>query len=188
MSQGPPHPGEDSVSSTAAILALEARAGDHDAFARLLEGVLAPAYGLAFAMLGSRPAAEDAVQEASLRAWRKLDRLHDNLPVRPWFLAIVANECRSIRRNRWWRVTLLPGWGEVAGHSDDHEGDLDLRRAVSSLSHQDRLVLVLRFYVDLGIVDTATLMGVTPDAVKARTHRAIARLRGALTARGGSGK
>lgn len=175
------------MSSTALGL-VAARAGDQDAFARLLQGVLASAYRLAFAMLGSRASAEDAVQEASLKAWRKLDRLNDNLPLRPWFLAIVANECRSLRRARWWRVIPLPGPGEPIDYPDDHEGNLDLRRAVSSLSREDRLVLVLRYYLDLSVADTAALMRVSPDAVKARTHRAVARLRGSLAAQGGFGK
>jgi RNA polymerase sigma-70 factor, ECF subfamily len=51
-------------------------------------------------MLHDAPAAEDAVQEASLIAWRKLGRLQDQSRLRAWFLGIVANECRNARRRR----------------------------------------------------------------------------------------
>ena len=55
-------------------------------------------------MLKDRNAAEDAVQEAALKSWRRLDRFRYGADLRPWFLAIVANECRSTRRSRWFQV------------------------------------------------------------------------------------
>src|SRR5437588_3994000 len=82
-----------------------AASGDPDAFALLLEPLLNPAYRLAAVMLADRSAAEDAVQEASIKAWRKLGQLRgDASSLRPWFLSIVANECRMVRRQRWWSV------------------------------------------------------------------------------------
>src|SRR5258705_7168894 len=82
-----------------------ALAGDGHAFGKLLGPVLDPAFRLAMTMLKDRTAAEDAVQEAAFKAWRKLDRFRAGSEMRPWFLAIVANECRSTRRSRWWQVT-----------------------------------------------------------------------------------
>src|ERR1051326_3953546 len=81
-----------------------ARAGDGRAFEELLAPVVDPAFRLAVTILGDRTAAEDAVQEAALKAWRALDRVRPDAELRPWFLTIVANECRSLRRSRWWRV------------------------------------------------------------------------------------
>src|SRR5262249_58079603 len=71
------------------------------AFTAQLEVVLDPAHRLATVMLGDRTAAEDAVQEAALKAWRKYGQLKGGAETfRAWFLSIVANECRLARRGR----------------------------------------------------------------------------------------
>src|SRR5437899_8891576 len=88
--------------------------GDAHSFATLLEPLLDPAYRLAAVMLGDRSAAEDAVQEASIKAWRKLRQPRgDGHSLRAWFLSIGANECRTARRSRWFSVIKpadLPAW------------------------------------------------------------------------------
>src|SRR2546423_6661679 len=82
--------------------------GDADSFSVLIEPLLDPAYRLAAVMLNDRPAAEDAVQEASVKAWRKLRQLRGDVgSLRAWFLSIVANECRMAQRKRWWAVVKL---------------------------------------------------------------------------------
>src|SRR6202165_5320397 len=81
-----------------------AKGGDEAAFTSLLRPLLEPAYRLAAGMLQDRQLAEDAVQEAAVKAWRKLDQLREGTEMRPWFLGIVANECRTTRRGRWWGV------------------------------------------------------------------------------------
>src|SRR5207237_8759667 len=79
--------------------------GDANASASRSGALLGPAYRLAAAMLSDRAAAEDAAQEASIRAWRKLRQLRGEVgSLRAWFLSIVANECRMTRRQRWWGV------------------------------------------------------------------------------------
>ena len=89
-------------------LILSATAGDADSFAALIEPLLDPAYRLAAVMLADRSSAEDAVQEASIKAWHKLGQLRGDLKsLRPWFLSIVANECRMAKRQRWWSVLKL---------------------------------------------------------------------------------
>src|SRR5438132_475274 len=67
-------------------------------FADLLKPPIEPGFRLALAMLHDAQAAEDAVQEASFTAWRKLGRMHDQGRLRPWFLGVVANKCRNARR------------------------------------------------------------------------------------------
>src|ERR1051326_9386866 len=84
-------------------------AGDAASFSLLIEPLLDPAYRLAAVMLADRTAAEDAVQEAAVKAWRKLRQFRgDASALRPWFLSIVANECRMLRRGRWWSVLKFP--------------------------------------------------------------------------------
>src|SRR5207245_10311190 len=71
-----------------------ARSGDQVSFERLIEPHIAVGYRLAAAMLSDAGHAEDAVQDATLRAWRSIGQLRSSTHVRGWFLAIVANRSR----------------------------------------------------------------------------------------------
>jgi RNA polymerase sigma-70 factor, ECF subfamily len=159
-----------------------ATAGDADSFAALIEPLLDPAYRLAAVMLADRPAAEDAVQEASIKAWRKLRQLRGDVKsLRPWFLSIVANECRMARRQRWWSVLKLaemPAWSSGA---PEQGGSSDLHQALLKLSPEERLPLVLHFYLDLPVDEVAQALRVSPSAAKSRIYRAARRLRSDLT-------
>jgi RNA polymerase sigma-70 factor (ECF subfamily) len=154
--------------------------GDAESFSRLIEPLLDPAYRLAAVMLADRSAAEDAVQEASIKAWRRLKQLRgDATSLRPWFLSIVANECRMYRRTRWWNVIKL---AEVRGpETDARESHTDLHRALLRLSPDERMPLVLHFYLDLPLDEVAKALGVSASAAKSRIYRAAKRLRGDLT-------
>lgn len=157
-----------------------ARRGGADAFAALIEPLLDPAYRLAAVMLGDRGAAEDAVQEASLKAWRKLGGLKGGSEsLRAWFLSIVANECRMTRRRRWWSVIRLPEIPQAERRVGS--GDSDLHRALAQMSPEERVPLVLHFYLDLPLVEVAKTLGVSESAAKSRIYRAAKRLRASLT-------
>ncbi|HKA12981.1 MAG TPA: sigma factor, partial [Candidatus Dormibacteraeota bacterium] len=83
----------------------EAREGARLAFETLIQPLISPAYRLALVMVRDPSQAEDCVQEAALRAWRARAQLRGGAEgLRPWFLAIVANECRNWLRGRWIRV------------------------------------------------------------------------------------
>lgn len=155
-------------------------AGDPESFSRLIEPLLDQAYRLAAVMLNDRAAAEDAVQEASIKAWRKVRQLRgDASSLRPWFLSIVANECRMARRTRWWSVIKL---ADVATAPADHrESHSDLHRALLRLKPDERLPLVLHFYLDLPLEEIARILGITPSAAKSRVYRTAKRLRADLT-------
>jgi RNA polymerase sigma factor (sigma-70 family) len=156
--------------------------GDVAAFVRILDPLWDPAYRLAFAMLGDRDAAEDAVQDAALNAWRGVSRLRRSTPsLRPWFFTIVANQCRSTRRAPWWRVIRLPNLPDRSGHSAAGDDDrLDLESALRALNDQQRLVLALHYYLDLPIDEVAATLGVSKSAAKSRVIRAVRALRPAL--------
>jgi RNA polymerase sigma-70 factor (ECF subfamily) len=129
-------------------------------------------------MLADRAAAEDAVQEASIKAWRKLRQLRgDRRSLRPWFLSIVANECRMMRRGRWWSVVRMP---EIRRDYQAEEAGPDLRRALLRLSPAERLPLILHFYLDLSLEEIAKTMGVSQPAAKSRIYRAARKLRADL--------
>ena len=162
-------------------LMANAVAGDADSFAALIEPLLDPAYRLAAVMLADRSSAEDAVQEASIKAWRKLRQLRgDVTSLRPWFLSIVANECRMTRRQRWWSVLKLAELPPPES-SPEQSATSDLQRALLKLSLEDRLPLVLHFYLDLPLDEVARAMRVSPAAAKSRIYRAAKRLRSDLT-------
>ena len=153
---------------------------DAEAFSQLLEPLLGQAYRLAAVMLNDRAAAEDVVQEASVKAWRKLRQLRgDATSLRPWFLSIVANECRMARRTRWWSVLKV---GDIRdARPQDREPETDLHQALLRLSPDERLPLVLHFYLDLPLDELARTLGVGPSAAKSRVYRAVKRLRADLT-------
>jgi|SRR6266850_2273561 len=149
-------------------------------FADLLTPLIEPGFRLALAMLHDAQAAEDAVQEASFTAWRKLDRMRDPGRLRPWFLGVVANQCRNARRRKWVADVSLGLPERLSVVSDEEERSLrgaDLRRAVARLRHQDRLVVVLYFYLDMPLEDIAAVAGSSVGAMRARLYRSIRKLR-----------
>jgi len=162
------------------VTALGAVAGTEadQTFADLVLPLVPAAHRLAFGMLQNPHECEDAVQEATFKAWRALPRLRDESNLRAWFLKIVANECRQRRRNRWWSIVKFASRDEeptpVAG---DHEAAMDMRRAVSRLPVEMRLAIVLRYYMDLPFDEVGRVLGVSGPAAKARVHRALVRLR-----------
>jgi RNA polymerase sigma-70 factor, ECF subfamily len=158
-------------------------AGDHVAFEQVVEPLLHPGYDLAYAVLRDRQLAEDAVQEAAVRAWRAFGSLRDEGSARSWFLKIVLNQCRATMRTRWWRSHLLSD--RVEGHQPGHdtfaELRVDLERAVRVLSRDQRAVLFLAYQLDLPQEEIAGVLGVRLGTVKSRLHRAVARLRTELS-------
>lgn len=145
-----------------------------------LVGVLIdPAFRLACAMLHDEQAAEDAVQEAAIIAWRKFKKVDDLGRVRAWFLSIVANECRNARRRGWRsRVRLgLPSHLSEASNDERIVRHADLRHALLQLAHMDRLVVVLYYYFDMPLDEIASVARISRSAARNRLYRAVRRLR-----------
>lgn len=137
-----------------------------------------PGYRLAVAMLRDPEEAHDAVQEATVKAWRALDRLRDSGQSRAWFLAIVANHCRSTMRQRSWRVLRFAYRDTVrAGPEDPTIQTLDIDNAMKNLSPDDRGILHLHYFLDLPIEEVAVVLGISAGAAKTRIYRAAHRLR-----------
>jgi RNA polymerase sigma factor (sigma-70 family) len=148
-----------------------------------LQPLLGVALRLATAMRLERNDAEDAVQEAALRAWRRRENRHPGTDLRPWFLAIVANQCRETRRARWASVLRLADPpNQTAVVAADTADSLDMSTALRRLPHDIRLAVVLRYYLDLSFEEVASTSGCTVEAARSRVRRGLAALAGTFTA------
>jgi len=158
-----------------------ARNGDREAFDELVGVHLEAGYRVALAILRDPDEARDCVQEAAFKAWRRLGQLRDGRAARPWFLTIVANQCRSIRRGRWWSIVRLPSFDRAGAdfETSSVEG-ADLQRGLARLSAEDRLPLFLHFYLDLPLEEVGTVLGLTAAGAKTRVYRAARKLRPGL--------
>jgi len=162
-------------------LIARAKAGDRAAYERLLSPATRSATRLAFAMLRDRSEAEDVFQESALRAWRRLRNLREGSRFEPWFIGIVANQCREVRRARWWQLVRLPDVDRLDSLDEAAwlEGE-DLRRAIARLPHDQRVTVLLHIQLDMPPTDVAAALGLKPTGVKTRINRALKRLRPSL--------
>jgi RNA polymerase sigma-70 factor (ECF subfamily) len=160
-----------------------AKAGDRVAFADLLQPEYTSALRLACGLLLDVDEAEDAVQEASFAAWRRIDNLREGSSLRPWFLGIVANQCRGMKRSRWWSVIKAEPPDSEAPAAD-LAAAIDLRRALRRIGHEERLVLVLRYYLDMPFGEIATTLGISPKGARSRVERAVHHLRPMMRVQG----
>lgn len=152
---------------------------DSDEFINAIEPLIPIAHRLAYGMLRSRDEATDVVQDAILNAWRHRSSLREDSEIRPWFLAVVANQCRQAVRGRWWSVIRRPDLSSVSRAEGGIEIDdvHSLRQGLLKLPDRDRLVLVLRYYLDLSFADLGSTLRISPQAARVRVHRALSRLR-----------
>ena len=174
------------VSQATLTLVQAAKRGDESAFEMLLEPLWDPAYRLANGMLHDHHAAEDIVQESALKAWRKISQLREGSEMRPWFLTIVANECRSTMRSHWWSVVTAVFLDTRTESPDDAvlEG-IELRRALRRMTESQRLTLVLHFYLDLPLDEMAAVLGTSLHAAESRLVRATQELKRRMEAERG---
>jgi len=174
------------VQQASVTLVQAAKEGDESAFELLLEPLLDQGYRLACAMLHDHSAAEDAVQDASFKAWQKVGQLREGSDMRPWFLAIVANQCRSLRRTRWWSVLRVdtPEGASAAPEDSVLEG-IELRKALRSMDEGKRLILVLHWYLDLPLEEIAAVTGTSVHAAESRLLRATQELKRRMEAHRG---
>lgn len=166
----------------------------HRRFEALVLPHLDAAYNLARWLLRSEQAAEDAVQEASMRAFRSIEHLRGT-DARPWLLGIVRNTCFTmLERARsgpqfvdFDDAEFEAAIGEAPGHAADPEAQLQRRRtgvlidaAIRALSPPLREVIVLREFEDLEYAQIATITAVPIGTVMSRLSRAREKLREAL--------
>lgn len=176
-----------------AELVSRARRGDDAAFGALVDAFAEVAFRTAHLVTGNAAEAEDAAQEAFVKAYRALDRFREGSPFRPWLLRIVGNTARNRRRTAGRQLGLrlrAQAQAPSAASGPSPEADLlrDERRrtllaAVNALPPHDRLVIGARYFLELPEAEIAALAGVAPGTVKSRLFRARRRLADAIGGR-----
>lgn len=168
-------------------LAEKAQAGDLDAYGRLLRRYQPVAQRSAFFITGNREDAEDAVQDAFVKAWDALGGFDAKRPFRPWLLRIVSNAAYDRRRASGRRVRLTL---RAATESRDERyepsperqviTDEQLRRVVEEINRlpeMDQVILSHRYFLEMTTAEIAEILGSPPGTVRSRLARTTQRLR-----------
>ena len=162
-----------------------ARRGDREAFSVLAGHAVDRLYGIARLILRDTELAEDATQDALVRAWRDLPTLRDVERFDAWLYRLIVRACADIGRNRRrWRaeVTLL----QVEPAESDRTSELadrdQLERGLARLSDAQRTILTLAYYLGLSLRETADALDIPVGTAKSRLHYAIEALRAAIAA------
>jgi RNA polymerase sigma-70 factor, ECF subfamily len=155
------------------------------------------AFRTAYLITGDALEAEDAAQEAFVKAYRSLGRFRTGAPFRPWLLAIVANEARNrrkaIRRRRELALRAAQeGAPETAPTSPEAailaaERREQLLRVLGGLREEERMVVAYRYFLGLSEEETAAALGCARGTVKSRLSRALGRLREKVRKEGDAG-
>jgi RNA polymerase sigma-70 factor (ECF subfamily) len=174
-------------------LVTQAKAGDQQAYAELLARHQAVAFRAAYLIAGSAAEAEDATQEACVKAWLALERFRAGAPFRPWLVRIAINEARNRRRAAGRRAGLMlrlnpapaesvavPSAESVALEGEERARLVD---AVARLREDDQLIVAARYFLGLSEAETAIALKLRRGTVKSRLSRALGRLQAELEAR-----
>ena len=166
-------------------LVARAREGEEAAFNRLAAGEIDRLYAIAYRILGRQDAAEDAVQDALVAAWRDLPRLREVEAFAGWLTRVLVHTCyREARRGR--RLVTVGWTGAREPVQDDRTASLadrdELDRAFRQLSAEHRAVLVVTHYLGMSGREAADALGVPAGTVKSRLHHATRALRAAMAA------
>lgn len=124
-------------------------------------------------------AAEDAVQETFLKAYRQMDAFRGDSHVKTWLIRIAVNQCRDMRRNAWYRLTewhtsidQMP----LASKTPDVD-NMALQTAILKLRPKYREVVLLYFYEGYRMKEIAHILGITEAAVSTRIRKAKQKLK-----------
>jgi RNA polymerase sigma-70 factor (ECF subfamily) len=163
-----------------------AQQGDSDAFEALVRDVGGRLVGLAFRILRDPSAAEDAVQQTLVTAWRELPGLRDPERFEAWLYRILVRACaaeaRRLGRVRGGVRDVSPGdvlGLDALGLVADRD---EIERGFRRLTPDQRTVIVLRYWADLRQEEIAETLDIPLGTVKSRLHHATAALRAALEA------
>lgn len=177
---------EDRPTEDASLLA-RAKRGDLRAYEQIVAQHQATAFRVAWLITASSADAEEAAQDAFLKAYRALGRFREGAPFRPWLLKIVANEARNRRVAAGRRERLALRALERRRPDDEvaspeaallaSDARAELLEALRRLDERDRLAIAYRYFLDLSEAEMAPALGCRRGTVKSRLSRALTRLR-----------
>jgi len=163
----------------------KARAGSKEAFSKLVEAYQTPVYNLTYRMLGNADEAEEAAQEAFIRAYTRLHRYNPEFKFSTWMLSIASHYCIDLLRKR--RITWLSldeplpsqyapqlsskQLGPEASIVND-EMQSQVQALLDDLEPDYRMAVVLRYWYDMSYEEIAETMDTTVSAIKSRLFRA----------------
>ena len=162
-----------------------ARRGDHEAFEVLATSAGDRLYAVARLILRSADLAEDAVQEALVRAWQQLPSLRDPDRFDAWLHRLVVNACADQGRQlrRWsTQVRPLPRNGAIDDDTEAVAVREQLDRGFSRLKPEQRAVVVLHHYCGFSAAEIARILGIPEGTARSRLHYATEAMRAALEA------
>jgi RNA polymerase sigma-70 factor (ECF subfamily) len=162
-----------------------ARRGDREAFGVLAGGAVDRLYAIARLILRDTELAEDATQEALVRAWRDLPSLRDVERFDAWLYRLIVRACADIgRHRRRWRAEIAVLRAEPAEPDRTSElADRDqIERGLRRLSDAQRTILTLHFYLGLSPSEAAEALAIPVGTAKSRLHYATEALRAAIAA------
>ena len=155
--------------------------GDHEAFGLLVGARLARLDTAARLILRDAELARDAVQDATLRAWRSLRGLRDPSSFDAWLHRLTVNACLDIarrRRSRVIEIELTPLHDAPVQDASSQVADaLYVERMLAVLDPAQRAVVVLHYYLDLSLPETAAALGIPVGTAKSRLNRALGAMR-----------
>jgi RNA polymerase sigma factor (sigma-70 family) len=150
------------------------------------------AFRLAGLILGDQAEAEDATQDALVRAWRASSTLRDLAGFDAWFDRILINVCRDrLRRRGKVRLVTLDGAAGTVVIEDPFRkvyADDELLGAMRALGDEERMVLILHFWADLTLEAVGARLDWPVGTVKSRLHRGLKAMRGQLGSSGQDGR
>jgi RNA polymerase sigma-70 factor (ECF subfamily) len=145
-------------------------------------------------MLAERTEAEDATQEAFIRAYNNIDRYDMSRPFKTWLLSIASNHCIDrLRKRRMKYFSLddtMPGDMQLAISADIPNPEVQVARAehseyiqslLSQLPEDDRAGIILKYWYEYSYAEIAAVLETTESAVKSRLFRARRTLAELLT-------
>lgn len=166
-------------------LVTQAASGDEVAFARIVAAHHDDMARVAYVVCRDPQMAQEAVHAAWPIAWRKLSSIREPGKLRPWLLAIAANEARGLVRRRGRQalrevpVDPLAGGPDLPGSGDpaDRVAEVDLANALARLDLDDRAIVGMRYAAGLSSSEIGAAIGMSAGGVRARLARLLARLR-----------
>ena len=160
--------------------------GNERAYAVLVEKHKSYAFTLAYKVLQNRPEAEDAAQEAFIKAFHHLHTFNREAKFSTWLYRIIVNTAISLKRKSKHRFVNLADVRietrhEGEGVMDKQDKQRYLHQAMNKLSEADRTALTLFYLKEFSLEEIASITGLTADTLKVRLHRARIRLADELT-------